>query len=129
VVPAAQHQRLTNAARRDAAWRCPRQRWAPREGEGHPVALLSGGGSNGCIARAIVHRPAILLGGRADGNLDAAYASELGDLFKSFIRVGVTVVIATHDQPFRRPSDPRVIALNMRNLSRGLRCDGESRSA
>jgi cell division transport system ATP-binding protein len=77
-----------------------------------PVALSGGEQQRLAIARAIVHRPAILLADEPTGNLDAAYASELGDLFKSFQEVGVTVVIATHDQPFAARLNPRVIALN-----------------
>ncbi len=64
-----------------------------------------------CIARAIVHRPAILLADEPTGNLDAAYANEIGELFRSFNQVGVTVVIATHDQALLARLNPRVIAL------------------
>ena len=78
----------------------------------NPVALSGGEQQRLAIARAIVHRPAILLADEPTGNLDAAYASELGDLFKSFHQVGVTVVIATHDQPFAARLNPRVIALD-----------------
>ena len=77
----------------------------------HPVALSGGEQQRLAIARAIVHRPAILLADEPTGNLDAAYASDLGDLFKSFNQVGVTVVIATHDQAFAARLNPRVIAL------------------
>jgi len=84
-----------------------------------PVALSGGEQQRLAIARAIVHRPAILLADEPTGNLDAAYASELGDLFKSFHHVGVTVVIATHDQPFAARLNPRVIALDHGELVEG----------
>jgi cell division transport system ATP-binding protein len=77
----------------------------------HPVALSGGEQQRLAIARAIVHRPAILLADEPTGNLDAAYASDLGELFKSFNQVGVTVVIATHDQSFAARLNPRMIAL------------------
>ena len=73
----------------------------------HPVTLSGGEQQRLAIARAIVHRPAILLADEPTGNLDAAYASDLGELFKSFNQVGVTVVIATHDQPFAAAPQPR----------------------
>jgi cell division transport system ATP-binding protein len=82
----------------------------------HPVALSGGEQQRLAIARAIVHRPAILLADEPTGNLDTAYASELGELFKSFNQVGVTVVIATHDQAFAARLNPRVIALKQGQL-------------
>ena len=58
-----------------------------------------------------MHRPAILLADEPTGNLDAAYAAEIGELFRSFNQVGVTVVIATHDEAIAKRLKPRVIAL------------------
>jgi cell division transport system ATP-binding protein len=76
-----------------------------------PIALSGGEQQRLAIARAIVHRPAILLADEPTGNLDAAYAGELGELFRSFNQVGVTVVIATHDERFAARLKPRVITL------------------
>jgi cell division transport system ATP-binding protein len=76
-----------------------------------PIALSGGEQQRLCIARAIVHRPAILLADEPTGNLDADYAVSIGELFRSFNQVGVTVVIATHDQTLRAQLNPRVITL------------------
>ena len=77
----------------------------------YPVTLSGGEQQRLAIARATVHRPAILLADEPTGNLDTAYAAELGELFKSFNQVGVTVVIATHDEAFAIELKPRMITL------------------
>jgi cell division transport system ATP-binding protein len=77
----------------------------------YPVRLSGGEQQRLAIARAIVHRPAILLADEPTGNLDAAYAAEIGELFRSFNQVGVTVVIATHDEAITARLKPRLIAL------------------
>ena len=76
-----------------------------------PITLSGGEQQRLCIARAIVHRPAILLADEPTGNLDADYAADIGELFRSFNQVGVTVVVATHDQTLLARLTPRVIAL------------------
>jgi cell division transport system ATP-binding protein len=76
-----------------------------------PVTLSGGEQQRLSIARAIVHRPSILLADEPTANLDAAYAVELGDLLRSFNQVGVTVIIATHDEQLAMRLRPRRIAL------------------
>ena len=49
------------------------------------------------IARAVVHKPRILLADEPTGNLDPELSAEIMDLFRQFREVGVTVLIATHD--------------------------------
>jgi cell division transport system ATP-binding protein len=88
----------------------------PKE-KARPITLSGGEQQRLCIARAIVHRPAILLADEPTGNLDAAYANELGELFKSFNQVGVTVVIATHDENLAARLKPRTITLMQGTLA------------
>lgn len=83
----------------------------------YPITLSGGEQQRLCIARAIVHRPAILLADEPTGNLDTAYASDLGELFKSFNQVGVTVIIATHDEGLGARLSPRTIALKQGEFS------------
>jgi cell division transport system ATP-binding protein len=82
-----------------------------------PITLSGGEQQRLCIARAIVHRPAILLADEPTGNLDADYAGEIGELFRSFNQVGVTVIVATHDQALLTRLAPRVIALRNGELA------------
>jgi cell division transport system ATP-binding protein len=77
-----------------------------------PVTLSGGEQQRLCIARAIVNRPAILLADEPTGNLDAAYAEEIMSMFKAFNQVGVTVVIATHDQTMIERLGPRILHLD-----------------
>jgi cell division transport system ATP-binding protein len=63
-----------------------------------PIALSGGEQQRLCIARAIVNRPTVLIADEPTGNLDADYARGIVDLFVSFHQVGVTVLLATHDE-------------------------------
>jgi cell division transport system ATP-binding protein len=77
-----------------------------------PITLSGGEQQRLCIARAIVNRPAILLADEPTGNLDTAYAEEIIGMFKSFNQVGVTVVIATHDEDMIERLGPRILHLD-----------------
>jgi cell division transport system ATP-binding protein len=77
----------------------------------YPVTLSGGEQQRLAIARAVVHRPAILLADEPTANLDAACSAELGELFRSFNQVGVTVLIATHDSQLAAQLNPRVLEL------------------
>jgi cell division transport system ATP-binding protein len=74
-----------------------------------PITLSGGEQQRLCIARAIVHRPAVLLADEPTGNLDAEYATEIGTLFSDFNQVGVTVVLATHDAELAKRLNPRIV--------------------
>lgn len=77
----------------------------------NPIALSGGEQQRLCIARAIVNRPSILLADEPTGNLDAEYAQEIMNIFKSFHQVGVTLLISTHDTSVLQDSNIRLIAL------------------
>ena len=82
----------------------------------HPITLSGGEQQRLCIARAIVHRPAILLADEPTGNLDADYAMDIGDLFRAFHQVGVTVVLATHDTQLAARLTPRLLEMRAGRL-------------
>jgi len=77
----------------------------------NPIALSGGEQQRLCIARAIVNRPSILLADEPTGNLDADYAHDIMDIFKSFHQVGVTLLIATHDEDSLRQYATRTLTL------------------
>lgn len=85
----------------------------------HPISLSGGEQQRLCIARAIVNRPAILIADEPTGNLDHEYANEIMDMFKSFNQVGVTVIIATHDETMLHRYQPRLIQLRQGQIVAG----------
>ena len=62
-----------------------------------PITLSGGEQQRVGIARAIVHKPALLLADEPTGNLDPDLSREIMALFARFNQVGTTVLIASHD--------------------------------
>ena len=63
-----------------------------------PIALSTGEQQRVGIARAVVTKPALLIADEPTGNLDPELSLEIMNLFRRFNEVGVTMVIASHDQ-------------------------------
>ena len=63
----------------------------------YPGDLSTGQQQRVGIARAIVHRPALLLADEPTGNLDPQLSMDIMRLFEEFNSYGVSVLIATHD--------------------------------
>ncbi|MBX9636132.1 MULTISPECIES: cell division ATP-binding protein FtsE [Nitrosomonas] len=82
-----------------------------------PVALSGGERQRLCIARAVVHRPAILIADEPTGNLDVEYARDIMTMFTSFNQVGVTVLIATHDASLLEDTQHRILSLKQGKLA------------
>lgn len=82
----------------------------------NPISLSGGEQQRLCVARAIVNRPAIVLADEPTGNLDADYAGEIMEMFKSFNQVGVTLLIATHDEALIARYSSRVLHLKQGEL-------------
>jgi cell division transport system ATP-binding protein len=76
-----------------------------------PIRLSGGEQQRLCIARAVVHRPSILLADEPSANLDRAYALDIMELFKSFHQVGVTVIISAHDETLMEDYGRRILRL------------------
>lgn len=77
----------------------------------NPIQLSGGEQQRLAIARAVVNRPAALLADEPTANLDAAAAAAVLDLFAAFNQVGVTVLVATHDEALIARSGRRVLRL------------------
>jgi cell division transport system ATP-binding protein len=63
-----------------------------------PQALSGGEQQRAAIARAVVARPNLLLADEPTGNLDDRQAERLMLLLREMNRLGVTVVVATHNE-------------------------------
>jgi cell division transport system ATP-binding protein len=81
-----------------------------------PAALSGGEQQRLAIARAFVNRPSILIADEPTAHLDSAYASEIAEIFGSFNKAGVTVLVATHDISLFRQWSPRRIVLDRGRL-------------
>lgn len=78
----------------------------------NPIALSGGEQQRLAIARAVVNRPTVLIADEPTGNLDSESATEIREIFADFHRVGVTVVVATHDQSWIERYHPNVLRLD-----------------
>ncbi len=81
-----------------------------------PITLSGGEQQRVGIARAVVHKPALLLADEPTGNLDPDLSREIMELFAEFNRVGVTVLIASHDLELVRALGRRVLRLSAGRL-------------
>lgn len=83
-------------------------------------AILSGGEQQRVgIARAVVARPRFLIADEPTGNLDPQLSAEIMGLFQAFNRVGVTVIIASHDLALISRLRHRIITLKAGRLVAG----------
>jgi len=78
----------------------------------NPITLSGGEQQRLCVARAVVNRPSILIADEPTASLDAESAGEILQIFRAFNQVGVTVLIATHDQSLVARFASRVLRLD-----------------
>ncbi|MGH8798721.1 MAG: cell division ATP-binding protein FtsE [Casimicrobiaceae bacterium] len=84
-----------------------------------PVALSGGEQQRVCIARAVVNRPSLLLADEPTASLDAEASQGILQLFRSFHQVGVTVMLATHDERLIERFPARRISLAHGRIAEG----------
>jgi cell division transport system ATP-binding protein len=78
----------------------------------NPMALSGGEQQRIGIARAVVNKPQLLLADEPTGNLDPKLSAEIMNLFQEFNRVGVTVLVASHDLALVARMRHRVLTLS-----------------
>lgn len=83
----------------------------------YPIQLSGGEQQRVGIARAVVNKPAVLLADEPTGNLDDQLSLSILQLFEEFNRVGVTVLMATHDMRLVNDHNYRVLTLKHGHMS------------
>ena len=78
----------------------------------YPLTLSSGEQQRVGIARAVVNKPKMILADEPTGNLDPKLSAEVMLLFDQFQKVGVTVLIASHDINLLSQMGHRVLTLD-----------------
>jgi len=82
----------------------------------NPLTLSGGEQQRVGIARAVVNRPQILLADEPTGNLDPELAAEIMVLFEQFNRIGVSMLIASHDLSLITRLQHRILTLDQGRL-------------
>ena len=85
----------------------------------NPIQLSGGEQQRVAIARAVVNRPALLVADEPTANLDAESAVRILEIFVAFNQVGVTVLIASHDQGLIARYGKRVLRLQDGRIAEG----------
>ncbi|PJE75902.1 cell division ATP-binding protein FtsE [Candidatus Uhrbacteria bacterium CG10_big_fil_rev_8_21_14_0_10_48_11] len=78
----------------------------------YPEQLSGGEQQRASIARALIHRPKLLLADEPTGNLDSINTAEIIDLLKKINDLGTTVVLVTHNRDVVNTLRRRVITLD-----------------
>ena len=76
-----------------------------------PAALSAGERQRAAIARALIHRPDVILADEPTGNLDPYNALEIIRLLLKIHELGTTVILATHNKEIINSLGKRVITL------------------
>jgi cell division transport system ATP-binding protein len=80
--------------------------------ERFPYQLSGGEQQRVVIARALVHRPKILIADEPTGNLDAINTHGIIEILKKINELGTTVILVTHDREIVNSLRKRVITLD-----------------
>ena len=78
----------------------------------YPQQVSGGEQQRAVIARALVHRPKILLADEPTGNLDSINADEIIEILQKINKFGTTVVLVTHNREIVNKLRRRVITID-----------------
>jgi len=83
-----------------------------------PKELSGGEQQRLAVARALVHKPELVIADEPTGNLDPYNTFEIINLFKKINENGTTIILATHDRRIIDNLNQRVITLEGGKLLR-----------
>ena len=81
-------------------------------GKRYPHQLSGGEQQRSAIARALVHRPKLLIADEPTGNLDSGHTEEIIDLLQRINAFGATILLVTHERDVVNKLNKRVITLD-----------------
>ncbi len=88
------------------------------KGNNFPAQLSGGEKQRVGIARAMIHRPEVVIADEPTGNLDPLNAYEIIKLLEKINKLGTTVILATHDKEVINALDRRVVTLDRGRIIR-----------
>ena len=83
-----------------------------------PAELSAGERQRAAIARALIHRPEVILADEPTGNLDPYNTSEIIRLLLKINELGTTIILATHNKEIINSLGRRVITLDKGKIVR-----------
>lgn len=86
----------------------------------YPDVLSGGQQQRVAIARAVINSPDILLADEPSGNLDKSLSTRFMYLFEALNKMGVTVLVATHDEYLIKKYSYPVLRLENGRLRKGI---------
>ena len=88
------------------------------KGHNFPAQLSGGEKQRLTIARALIHRPDVILADEPTGNLDPYHTHDIISLLVKIYQLGTTVILATHDKEVINSLGKRVITLDQGKVVR-----------
>ena len=84
----------------------------------YPKQLSGGEQQRVSLARALIHRPSVLIADEPTGNLDPVSANEIIRLLLEINSMGTTVLLATHNKPIVDSLGKRVLTIQGGRIAR-----------